>query len=68
MVCAVVGGCNADYYSVCLCVSVCVCVCYRVSRWVYVIRAVQPDTEWMLSVGGSGKLGCGEASLLKSAG
>lgn len=47
------------------CVCKCVYVCYRVSRWVYVIRALQADAEccW-----GSCKVGYGEASLFKSAG
>lgn len=46
------------------CVCICVYVCYRVSRWVYVIWAVQPDAVcW-----GSCKVGCVEASLFKSAG
>lgn len=51
MVCAVVGACNApyDYMNVCVCVRmrvcVSVCVCYRMSRWVYVIRVVQPGSE-----------------------
>lgn len=53
MVCAVVGGCNAHYDSMCVCI--CVYVCYRVSRWVYVIRAVQADAELMLSVGGAAR-------------
>lgn len=38
------GGCNAHYDSV-----YCMCVCYRVSRWVYVISAVQADAELIVS-------------------
>ncbi len=63
MVCAVVGGCNAHYDS--MCVSICVYVCYMMSRWVYVIRAVQADAELMLRVGGCREE---EASLFKSTG
>lgn len=52
MVCAAVGGCNAHYDSMCVCIWV--YVCYRVSRWVYVIRAAHADAEcW-----GSCKVGC----------
>lgn len=48
-----------------VCVCPCVYVCYMVSRWVYVIRAVQADAELMLRVGGCRKE---EASLFKSTG